>query len=57
MLRECSLGEVAETFVTDVAACCAEDRKIGRQQPIGVERKERRQQHALREVSGGAEEQ
>jgi hypothetical protein len=55
MLRERGLSEVAETFVTDVAACCAEDRKIGRQQPIGVECKERRQQHALREIAGGAE--
>src|SRR5262249_57140890 len=40
-----------------VARRSAEDRKIGRQQPVGVESEQRRQQHALREVARSAEEQ
>src|SRR5262249_22466941 len=57
MFGERRISQVAEAFVTDVAPGRAEDRKIGRQQPVGVQSKERRQQHALREIAGGAEEQ
>ena len=46
---------VAERRVVQLAARGAEDAQLGREQPGVLEAVQRRQQHPLREVAGGAE--
>jgi hypothetical protein len=50
-------GQGPKPFVAHFAACGTDDCQLGRQQSIGMERTQGRQQHALREVAGGAEDQ
>jgi hypothetical protein len=50
-------GEVAILAVAHRRARGADDGKIGREQPVGIERKQARQQHALGKVAGGSEQQ
>jgi hypothetical protein len=57
IFRERRFGEGAKAVVAHVAPGRAEYCKIGREKPIGMERKERRQQHTLGQIAGGAEKQ
>ena len=50
-------GEVAVFAVAHGAARRADDLQVGREEAIGIEREEARQQHPLGKVAGGSEQQ
>src|SRR5262245_47072632 len=56
MFRERRFSQRAKAVAPHVAARRAEDCKFGGEQMIDMERKERRQQHPLRQIASGSEE-